>query len=45
MVEYALIAGFLAVAVAAAVPYSAVPAVSHIFSKLNDVCIRFIPAG
>jgi Flp pilus assembly pilin Flp len=45
MIEYALLAGFIAVAVAAWIPYSTIPALSHIYSRLNTVCSNLMPTS
>jgi Flp pilus assembly pilin Flp len=36
MVEYALLAGFIAVAAGAAIPYAATPMIQHIFTTIED---------
>ncbi len=37
MIEYALLVGFFAVAIAAAVPYGVIPVISGVFSKILSV--------
>ncbi len=37
MIEYALMAAMVAIAVAAFVPYTIIPSVSHVYSRLLDV--------
>jgi Flp pilus assembly pilin Flp len=37
MIEYALMAAMVAIAVAAFVPYTILPSVSHIYSRLLEV--------
>lgn len=43
MIEYALMAGMVAVAVAAFVPYQIVPSMCHIYSKLISVACTLSP--
>jgi len=43
MIEYALMAGMVAVAVAAFVPYQIVPSMYHIYSKLVSVASTLSP--
>ena len=43
MIEYALMAAMVAIAVAAFVPYSMIPAVSHIYSRLQGVMSSLVP--
>lgn len=43
MIEYALMAGMVAVAVAAFVPYQVVPSMCHIYSKLISVASTLAP--
>jgi Flp pilus assembly pilin Flp len=42
MVEYALIAGFVAVAAGAAIPYGAAPTIRAIFQAVEDHLARVI---
>ena len=37
MIEYALMAAMVAIAVAAFVPYTIIPSISHVYSRLLDV--------
>lgn len=41
LLEYALLAGFIAVFIGALVPAQIVPALSHIYTKVNQVLYNF----
>ena len=41
LLEYALLAGFIAVFIGALVPAQIVPAINHIYTKVNQVLYNF----
>ncbi len=43
MIEYALMAAMVAIAVAAFVPYNLIPSVSHVYSRLQNVMSVLVP--
>jgi Flp pilus assembly pilin Flp len=43
MLEYGLLAGFLATVIAAFVPYQTIPALSTIYSKIVGLCSTLVP--
>lgn len=43
MIEYAMLAAMVAVAVAAFVPYTLIPSVSHVYSRLQNVMSVLVP--
>ncbi len=43
MIEYAMMAAMVAVAVAACVPYTLIPSVSHVYSRLQNVISVLVP--